>query len=484
MNSANGRRNSEGPRHGVGATPVRTVFWLIVGATLVRALVGAHAPLLDDEAYYWVWSRHLAWSYLDHPPMIAYLIFVTTRLSDSELGVRLGPLLLGAATTYTLFLLGRELFSARVGIVAATAFQIVPVLAGGAVVASPDAPLFLAWTSVLRFVWHAVHGRPNWWMAAGIALGFGLLSKLHIAFLALGIVIFLALYHRAWFLRTAPYKAAIIAIALFLPVVYWNMTHDWAMARFILYERAAVLRGVPGITDLVVRQLSFTLLLFPAFVYAIYIAWQRRQDERFAYLFWTSVPVIAVALLLGFLGGTARGTWLAPGYLGLVLVVAALWNRVITLLAIVSGAIVLYTFTVPFLPGLRIPASEELYGWKEVTGRVQQDLMLVGRPAVVMADRYEVASLLAYHTRGTVPVVLFSCPNSASVWPQVELFKDASGVTAIDARWTPAVPWEQYFARIEEAAPLTVQFHAQPRTFRIFRLYRFTPKPGCRPSNR
>ncbi len=77
-------------------------------------------------------------------------------------------------------------------------------------------------------------------------------------------------------------------------------------------------------------------------------------------------------------------------------------------------------------------------------------------------------------------MVFFVCPNPSSTWPSVEGFKNASGVTALDARWTPRGPWHQYFARVEEAAPLTMQFHAHPRTFRIFRLSRFAPYPACR----
>ncbi len=83
--------------------------------TLVRGLFASATPLIHDEAYYWLWSRHLDWSYLDHPPMIAYLIRLATLGGDGELWVRLPALLLGPAIAYALFLLGRELFDERVG---------------------------------------------------------------------------------------------------------------------------------------------------------------------------------------------------------------------------------------------------------------------------------------------------------------------------------------------------------------------------------
>jgi hypothetical protein len=237
---------------------------------------------------------------------------------------------------------------------------------------------------------------------------------------------------------------------------------------------------IAGVTDLLSRQLSFTLLLFPVLCYALYVSWQRREDERFAYLFWTALPAIAIPLVLAFLFGAARGTWLAPGYLGLVVVIGTPWNRVTTVLAAGTAVVLGYVTLVPLVPGLPIPASEELYGWKEASERAVAELRHMRSPSVLMADRYEVAALLTYHTRGVVPVVLFPCPHPASVWPRVEEFRDASGVIVTDARWAPAVPWNRYFASVEEASSLSVQFHAKPRSFRIVRVERFTPDPACR----
>src|SRR2546428_7390419 len=149
---------------------IRPLFWLIVGTTIFRGIVSATVPLIADEAYYWLWAHHLDWSYLDHPPMIAYIVFLTTRGGDSAIWIRLGALLLGAATTYTLFLLGREMFGARAGFIAAVLFQIAPVLAGRALVATPHSPLFLAWTLASRHRRQALQGPPRCRGRAGIGV--------------------------------------------------------------------------------------------------------------------------------------------------------------------------------------------------------------------------------------------------------------------------------------------------------------------------
>ena len=69
----------------------RDVSLALVALLLVlRGVMAALLPLSADEAYYWLWSKHLAAGYFDHPPMIAWLIRAGTLLfGDTPLGVRL-----------------------------------------------------------------------------------------------------------------------------------------------------------------------------------------------------------------------------------------------------------------------------------------------------------------------------------------------------------------------------------------------------------
>ena len=66
---------------------------------VIRLLLAASCNLLPDEAFYWVWTRHLAGGYLDHPPMIAYLMWLSTRvLGDTQIGVRMPCVLMSLAS--------------------------------------------------------------------------------------------------------------------------------------------------------------------------------------------------------------------------------------------------------------------------------------------------------------------------------------------------------------------------------------------------
>ena len=453
----------------------RRIVWLIVAMTLLRIVLAVTVPLIDDEAYYWLWSRRPALGYLDQPPMIAYIIALTTLPGDGQFWLRLGPLLIGAAATYALYLLGRDLFDERAGFIAAVLFQIVPVLAGGALLATPDSPLFLAWTLALRFVWQALHGRPGGWAAAGAAMGFGLLSKLPMLLLGLGIGLFVLLRARTWLARREPYLAALLTLVLFLPVVYWNLAHDWAGIRYLLFLRrpADVPPGLPGIGEILFEQFAYVLLLFPAFAWALWAAWRRRGNERFAFLFWTAAPVFAVILLSVGIAGAGHGNWWGPAYLGLAVVLGALWNRTAQVLAVLSGAVVAVGLAMTVIPVLPPPpGTADVFGWEEASARVEHELSSAGSSAIIVADRYQVAAQLGYYTRDTVPATLLPHTDPASIWPRVEQFAGRDGITALDARWSPYVDWNRYAARVEELSPLTIRYHGRSvRTFRIFRLH-------------
>ena len=54
--------------------PARISLLGVGALILLRGVMAGLLPLSADEAYYWLWSKHLAAGYFDHPPMIAWLI--------------------------------------------------------------------------------------------------------------------------------------------------------------------------------------------------------------------------------------------------------------------------------------------------------------------------------------------------------------------------------------------------------------------------
>src|SRR5258708_9793113 len=60
---------------------VRNTALIILALVVLRLAAAAWTPLTFDEAYYWMWSKHLAGGYYDHPPMVAVVIRLGTMLA-------------------------------------------------------------------------------------------------------------------------------------------------------------------------------------------------------------------------------------------------------------------------------------------------------------------------------------------------------------------------------------------------------------------
>src|ERR1700743_2364184 len=87
-------------RAGEDMIPARVSLALVLLLSAIRGVVAVFLPLSADEAYYWLWSRHLAAGYYDHPPAIAWLIRAGTLVfGATPFGVRIGGLILSLLAT-------------------------------------------------------------------------------------------------------------------------------------------------------------------------------------------------------------------------------------------------------------------------------------------------------------------------------------------------------------------------------------------------
>src|ERR1700756_1089409 len=151
---------------GVGAITMFRLLWLALQP----------ADLFPDEAQYWVWSQKLALGYYSKPPLVAWLIALTTGLcGDSEFAVRLSAPLLHAGAAVFVYSIGARLYDRRVGFWSALAYASLPGVSVSAFIISTDAPPLLFWAAALyAFIRAREEGKWSWWTAVGLAAGLGL----------------------------------------------------------------------------------------------------------------------------------------------------------------------------------------------------------------------------------------------------------------------------------------------------------------------
>src|SRR5579862_2170712 len=159
--------------------------WAILAITAARLLWLSiqSAGLYPDEAQYWFWSRHLAFGYYSKPPLVAWLIALTTSLfGDGEFAVRLSAPLLHAAAAGFVYGIGKRLYDRRIGFWSAMAYASLPGVSLSAFLISTDAVLMPCWAAALYGFIRARDDGWRWWLATGTAIGFGLLAKYAMAY--------------------------------------------------------------------------------------------------------------------------------------------------------------------------------------------------------------------------------------------------------------------------------------------------------------
>lgn len=210
--------------------------WVVIALVAWWAAVAALVPVILDEAYYVAWSAHLARGYLDHPPMVAYLVAAARWVPGCPLAVRLGTLAAAAISVAAMFSL-----AGASGLTRERDRVVMLVLRFGGFIglglgflATPDAPLFAAWSVAFAEAAWALRGERRRWLTAGLAVGVGLWSKYTIVLL--GPIFLWGLWRgdRRALASPWPYLGGVLALVVWSPQLHWNATHDWQTIQFQL----------------------------------------------------------------------------------------------------------------------------------------------------------------------------------------------------------------------------------------------------------
>src|SRR6185295_10681837 len=141
--------------------------------------------LSGDEAYQWLWSKHLALSYYSKPAGIALIQWFGTAIGgDTEFGVRFcSPLFAAIMGVMVLRFLARET-SPRTAFFVIIATLATPLLCVGSILMTIDPPLVLCWMWAVIAGWRALQPGSSTrdWLIVGLAIGLGFLCKPTAAF--------------------------------------------------------------------------------------------------------------------------------------------------------------------------------------------------------------------------------------------------------------------------------------------------------------
>lgn len=442
--------------------------WLVlaIAAAVLRLPFAAWTPLTPEEAYHWTFAKRLDWSYLDHPPMIAWSIALGTAVfGDVPLGVRAVPLLFSTGTALLLARLAAGLFGPRAAFPAVLLFGLLPVpfVVSGA--GFPDSPLLFFWALAMGLGWKAFRdGRPVSWIAAGAALGAAMLSKYTAVFLAASLLAF-GLASREGRRRLAspwPWLGVLVAAAVFSPVLAWNASHDWASLRYQSVGRLSQANDFSPLSPFkfLAQQAGGVLGLTAPLAAATLRGARRDRRPEARFLVACFAPLFGFFLLVS-LGRSNHLLWPVPAFLPIVVLmagaVAEARERMAAAYArhaprlLVAGALALLLGGVHasgFLPG--VSPFHGLYGWGRVAARARELRAGLGDGAfyVGLGRKYTVPSQLAFQLGSPDAVhgknVIGLLGLQFDYWADLETLRGRDAVVVLD----PKNRAEEYLARL------------------------------------
>lgn len=219
----------------------KRLIWLILISAAIRAFLAGWLELGNDEVYYWTYALYPDWSHFDHPPMVGWVIqlFSLNLLLDHALFLRLSSIVFMALNTWIIFQAGKLIRDERTGFYAALLYNTsVYAFVITGVFILPDTPQNLFWMLSLLLMLRLFRMEGNsqksnkQMLLLGLTIGLAVLSKYTGVFLWLGAGLYILLFERSWLFRPAFYGALLITTVCSLPIIIWNMQHDWISFTF------------------------------------------------------------------------------------------------------------------------------------------------------------------------------------------------------------------------------------------------------------
>ena len=412
-----------------------TVVAVAILAALVtlQTVYAAVADLRTDEAYYWTWSKENVLSFLDHPPMIAWLVrFGTAIFGDTNFGVRFG----GQLAMWIAQGLIADIVWRQTRDRGATLFAILMPQAAleyglfGSRVLPDVAMIPFALGMIWALVRLAQSNDGRWWLVAGLFGGLALLSKFTVVLLVPTILAFALVpqWRTRWLRSLFPWAALLIAAVIFSPVVYWNWQHDWAGFRF-QFVRVGADHGASARTVVDFLGLQAGLvgpILFPvALAGSAMLAWRGYRQNNpvfillstcalapFAFFLWRSLslrvgdtwPMLiwpfafaATAINLAQIRKSPQTNWLLRMSRG--------WAVAAIVVGIILNVGAFYYYAISNTPGLgkRDPVGKES-GYREVALQAKAVADQAGATWIA-AINYRIYAMLRWHLKDSIPII-------------------------------------------------------------------------------
>jgi 4-amino-4-deoxy-L-arabinose transferase-like glycosyltransferase len=318
-------------------SPVRLAIFLLFALTCYRLWFITQMELVPDEAYYWLWSKHLAASYRDKGPAIAWVIALGTKMfGNTVFGIRFFAVIFSTGVGALLFVLARRMYDDRVALWCLLLASVIPILAVGSLLMTIDSLSVFFWVLALVIFWQALQrDKLMDWFWLGLAIGAGFLAKFTNG-VQLGCIVFFLLWSKEHRPLLFSWKMFTLCAAFSLcitPILWWNMQNGWVHA-LALHSRSGVKSSFqihPGeLLTFLGGQFAVVspLIMLGMVIAAVVLTWKRHADLRVSFLLSQFLPLYGLFMFFS-LNKSGQPNWTVPALIAGIIFNVVYWREIV-----------------------------------------------------------------------------------------------------------------------------------------------------------
>ena len=307
-------------------TDVNILLLLGLAIFLVHMFTNHQYGFHQDEMVVMDNANNLDWGFVEYPPLTPFLARVEVALFGFSLvSARTIPALLSGLILILTGLMARELGGNRgAQIVAAVGASIAPfALLLGVLIQYVTLDFF--WSVLIAYLVIRVLKTedPRWWLAIGVVIGLGMMTKYTMVFFAVGVAGGILLTDARRYLKSPwLWGGAALAVLLFVPNLIWQIQHNFISLEFLSSIHARDV-AIGRTDDYVIEQflLSSNPFAIPLWIAGLIYLFRNQNAKRYRMIAWMYVIPFFIYLFT-----QGRSYYLASAYPMLFAAGAVAWQ--------------------------------------------------------------------------------------------------------------------------------------------------------------
>ena len=404
---------------------------LVFVAFILKCYFSYKAPLLDDEVYYYLWSKKPDFGYPEHGPFLPWIYaLISPLLGESALAIRFFGLIGMQFVSVAVFLFMKNRFGIRTAWTAFLIYQLLPATFTMSIVSTIDTPMFIFGTLALLFYAKGFFEKNYFFYVGGLFLGIAALSKVSAIWLGIGMLFYIIIsVRRLEYLKNFHLWISFIFSALiYSPFLIWNYSNDFPF----FVTATNLLSRKSSVESFIMFWISQILLLFPTIFILCFHALKIKQENnpsenRTEYSTFFSVLGIVALMYIFYqsLKSNLEANWGGFAYISLLLLVpihiTSIWKK-FRMGYVFPGSLILSTlimFTVlghtlfDFWEIKKNDITNRYYAFSSFPGEIKEfyDTQLKPEIRTISYNNYQIPSMLEYHLKPLKPSLSINGPD-------------------------------------------------------------------------